>query len=477
MAASALNCKVGKTPFIYLGLPVGGNPHRHSFWKLVIEKFRSKLVSRKGKLLLIGGRITLLTSVFSALPLFYFSILKVPKGILKELIRIQKNFLWGTSDESKKIAWVNWERVCLAKNKGGLGNPNLAIKNIALLGKWWDKFYDDAENEKLWKKITISKYYSGTSIVSISNTTSSKISAIWKDILSISRDCERNTKCFSEGFSRQLGDGYGTRFWKDAWVETSPLMLVFPRLFKLTLGENLLVADLKPTKGEGWILQWRRPPFGRELDELQILEDILQNVSIFVGKSDQFIWKHCPAGYTTKMAYLFLDMSPPCLDIFYCKLIWSHLIPTKVSVFSWRLLLNHLPTKDNLIQRGIDLASRFGCVLCNGYLEDANHIFAICIYSQSIWSRICCWWGFSLVFPDKALDLLTQLCSLPVPQDVKDCWVLSIFTTTWAIWYFRNGIAFNKLEWDEDNLIELVKTKTFAWIKGKLKPAAFCFSD
>ncbi|GLU22472.1 hypothetical protein SLE2022_385450 [Rubroshorea leprosula] len=254
MAASALNCKAGKTPFIYLGLPVGGNPHRHSFWKPVIEKFRSKLASWKGKLLSIGGRITLLTSVLSALPLFYFSIFKVPKGILKELIRIQKNFLWGTSDESKKIAWVNWERVCLAKNKGGLGIPNLAIKNIALLGKWWDKFYDDAENEKLWKKITISKYYSGTSTVSISNTTSSKISAIWKDILSISRDCERNTKCFSEGFSRQLGDGYGTRFWKDAWVETSPLMLVFPRLFKLTLGENLLVADLKPTKGEGWIL-------------------------------------------------------------------------------------------------------------------------------------------------------------------------------------------------------------------------------
>ncbi|GKV31892.1 hypothetical protein SLEP1_g40549 [Rubroshorea leprosula] len=168
MAASALNCKAGKTPFIYLGQPVGGNPHRHSFWKPVIEKFRSKLASWKGKLLSIDGRITLLTSVLSTLPLFYFSIFKVPKGILKELIRTQKNFLWGTSDESKKIAWVNWERVCLAKNKGGLGIPNLAIKNIALLRNWWDKFYDDAENEKLWKKITISKYYSGTSTVSIS---------------------------------------------------------------------------------------------------------------------------------------------------------------------------------------------------------------------------------------------------------------------------------------------------------------------
>ncbi|GKV30574.1 hypothetical protein SLEP1_g39375 [Rubroshorea leprosula] len=68
MAASALKCKVGKTPFIYLGLLVRGNPHHHSFWKPMIDKFRSKLASWKGKLLSIDGRITLLTSVLSALP-------------------------------------------------------------------------------------------------------------------------------------------------------------------------------------------------------------------------------------------------------------------------------------------------------------------------------------------------------------------------------------------------------------------------
>jgi len=29
--ASLLNCKVGNVPFLYLGLPIGGNPHRLSF--------------------------------------------------------------------------------------------------------------------------------------------------------------------------------------------------------------------------------------------------------------------------------------------------------------------------------------------------------------------------------------------------------------------------------------------------------------
>jgi hypothetical protein len=30
-AANVLNCKVGRIPFIYLGLPIGGKTKRHSF--------------------------------------------------------------------------------------------------------------------------------------------------------------------------------------------------------------------------------------------------------------------------------------------------------------------------------------------------------------------------------------------------------------------------------------------------------------
>ncbi|GLT79932.1 hypothetical protein SLA2020_513980 [Shorea laevis] len=45
MAASSLNSKWEHLPFLYLGLPVGGNPHHLSFWKPVVEKFRSKLAT------------------------------------------------------------------------------------------------------------------------------------------------------------------------------------------------------------------------------------------------------------------------------------------------------------------------------------------------------------------------------------------------------------------------------------------------
>jgi len=42
-AASVLSCKVGKIPFMYLGLPIRGNPHRLSFWDPIVNRIKSRL--------------------------------------------------------------------------------------------------------------------------------------------------------------------------------------------------------------------------------------------------------------------------------------------------------------------------------------------------------------------------------------------------------------------------------------------------
>ncbi|MCI91917.1 putative RNA-directed DNA polymerase, partial [Trifolium medium] len=42
-AAAALSCKVGKVPFLYLGLPIGGDPRRLSFWEPVLTRIKNRL--------------------------------------------------------------------------------------------------------------------------------------------------------------------------------------------------------------------------------------------------------------------------------------------------------------------------------------------------------------------------------------------------------------------------------------------------
>jgi len=58
------------------------------------------------------GRICLIKSVISALPLFYFSFFKAPVGVCNQIRRIHAKFLWGCGYESRKIAWVNWKTIC-----------------------------------------------------------------------------------------------------------------------------------------------------------------------------------------------------------------------------------------------------------------------------------------------------------------------------------------------------------------------------
>ncbi|PNX77892.1 ribonuclease H, partial [Trifolium pratense] len=59
-ATSVLNCKLGHIPFLYLGIPIGGNAKRNLFWSALVDKIRCKLSLWKSRHLSLGGRLVLL---------------------------------------------------------------------------------------------------------------------------------------------------------------------------------------------------------------------------------------------------------------------------------------------------------------------------------------------------------------------------------------------------------------------------------
>ncbi|GLT47499.1 hypothetical protein SLA2020_211940 [Shorea laevis] len=128
-AAGMVRCGVGRAPLIYLGLPIDGRSGSKKVWEPVVNKFRAKLTVWKAATLSFGGRLILLNSVLSALPIFYMSLFLLPKSVLVELVSIQRRFLWGGAGLNKKISWVKWDYVCYGKEKGGLGVPDLCRKN------------------------------------------------------------------------------------------------------------------------------------------------------------------------------------------------------------------------------------------------------------------------------------------------------------------------------------------------------------
>ena len=76
MYSGILHCSLMDIPFTYLGLPIGGNQARCSFWDPVLSKIRKKLSVWKGWNLSFAGRVCLLKSVINAIPLFFLSFLK-----------------------------------------------------------------------------------------------------------------------------------------------------------------------------------------------------------------------------------------------------------------------------------------------------------------------------------------------------------------------------------------------------------------
>ena len=81
-AAMVLNCKVGSIPFVYLGMPIGGNSRRLSFWEPLLNRIKSILSGWSSKHLSFGGRLILLKSVLSSLPVYALSFFKAPTCII-----------------------------------------------------------------------------------------------------------------------------------------------------------------------------------------------------------------------------------------------------------------------------------------------------------------------------------------------------------------------------------------------------------
>jgi hypothetical protein len=95
-------CKEEDFPFRYLGIPMSPKRLSNKDWRMVEERFQKKLSSWKGKLLTSGGRLVLINSVLSSLPLYMLSFFRIPKGVLEKLDYYRSRFFWQC-DEHKKV--------------------------------------------------------------------------------------------------------------------------------------------------------------------------------------------------------------------------------------------------------------------------------------------------------------------------------------------------------------------------------------
>ena len=119
----------------YLGLPsLVGMSKRNTFAQLK-QRVSNKLARWKKKLLSSAGKEILIKTVAQAIPSYTMSCFKLPNTLCDELTGMVRQFWWGQVREEKKLAWMSWEKMCLPKEKRGMGFKDLKLFNMALLAK------------------------------------------------------------------------------------------------------------------------------------------------------------------------------------------------------------------------------------------------------------------------------------------------------------------------------------------------------
>jgi len=172
---------------------------------------------------------------------------------------------------------------------------------------------------------------------------------------------------------------------------------------------------------------------------------LLSNVILQVDVSDRWQWlPDVVGGYSVRSAYHLLTSQDPPLLHTSENLIWHTKVPVKVSILAWRLLRDRLPTKDNLLSRGIITGDIISCLAGCGHVETIQHLFLHCDISSSLWQQVRLWIGVVGVdhqsIPDHFVHFTNYYGGL---KEHRSFWLLIWLLCIWLVWNERNNRLFN----------------------------------
>ncbi|XP_071688191.1 uncharacterized protein [Rutidosis leptorrhynchoides] len=382
--ASRFRCQVGVFPFMYLGLPIGCKMKNIKEWEPYIDKFHKRLDSWKAKLMSFGGRLTLIKSVLSSLPLYDFSLFRAPSSVINKLEGLRRLFFWGGSGESKKLSWVKWEDVLCPFEGGGLNIGSLRAKNLALLAKWWWRFLNDKHS--LWSK-TISSLYGRDGGLGNHSSIGSGKGAIWKNISKARIIVDNLDIHFTNSFVKVVCKGDECLFWHDKWLDGYRLKDKFGRLYNLDRNKDALVKNrcVKDESGNcSFSWDCLRNPRGRAAGDLQNLCNLVQDFKFAEGSSDKWACNLLQNGsFTVLHLSKLIDekLLGPRTGAEYTDRV--NIIPKKIGLLVWRAKLNRIPVRVELDKRWIDLDS-VRCPVCDKDIETVEHIFIQCDFAKDL---------------------------------------------------------------------------------------------
>ncbi|KAJ9538957.1 hypothetical protein OSB04_031690 [Centaurea solstitialis] len=417
--ATILQClpfRTGTFPIRYLGVTLSPITLRIADYSGIIAKVRGRLQNWKSKFLSFGGRQQLITSVLQSLQLYWMAIFMFPSGVIHELERLCRDFLWTQGDPSRGRCKVAWTLVCRPRNCGGLGFRRLAVWNRALIAK---NLWAVLSNRKcLW--VDWIRQYSFRNHNFWKVRKNNRWSWVLAKMMLIRPEIRR---CVTV----RIGSGLTTNAWHDTWLSCGPLSEVISARFihGMSLSSTTTVRQLLDTFHDGWPDAW--------ITRYPILADV-QLPTIMNDVPDVHCWDDLDRGVCT--VHGMYNSLMGTLDVVqWAGSVWFKGHIPKHSFCMWVACLHRLPTQDRLATWKHDPPDLM-CSLCGLMPDSHNHLFFECTYARQVWIQVLHkvnWVDFPCSW-DAIVDAISTNGTAPTALTHQ----LALAASVYFIWCERN---------------------------------------
>jgi len=216
---------------------------------------------------------------------------------------------------------------------------------------------------------------------------------------------------------------------------------------------------------------------------VKLLEDLEGHV--WNQGQDGWVWKREEDGaFTMKSMYKKLEDMFILEDIWNVEekrifeQLWKSPAPSKVVAFSWKMLLDRIPTRINLSRRNaLPPEVPLRCVMCEMEPESSTHLFLHCRVAQGVWMELLRWVGNMFIIPQNLFNHWACWNAGSSKKKISRGLRLIWHTTIWLIWKARNEKIFKAKDSEVMELVEDIKVWSWRWCLSRLNIPACMFYE
>lgn len=233
-----------------------------------------------------------------------------------------------------------------------------------------------------------------------------------------------------------IGNGRGTKLWKDRWLPQGNLLSLFPPHFTYDTEHHIDATVSSCLLNDAWSLS------PNLVNVLGSIGSDVMSVKTDHFFEDRVVWTASKSGdYTLKDTYNAIRPHSDTKE--WHSLVWfSNCIPRQCFI-SWIALHRGLKTRFKLLSWGMSVDPV--CALCNLMLEDDFHLLFKCCYAVTVWSELMILLGLRCV-SHSDWESQIQWCVIHLRGDSSTGTIrkLSLNAYIYHIWVERNRRIFTQ---------------------------------